>query len=67
MNYASMMGMFGGMGNVFSGTPKVKLYSVLSITPGKRHAWIDSSEGRIRKPINSIPKDLMDEFKKGVA
>jgi hypothetical protein len=61
------MAMFGGLGRVFRRTPhtikpKSKLFSVLSITPGKSHAWCDSDQGRIRKPIGSIPKDLMAEY-----
>jgi len=43
--------------------PKAKLLSILSITPGKHHAWCDSDQGRIRKPIESIPKDLITEYK----
>jgi hypothetical protein len=70
MNYsrlAAMSGMFGGLGRVFKGTPhtikpKAKLFTVLSITPGKSHAWCDSDQGRIRKPIGAIPKNLMAEY-----
>ena len=64
---AAMAGMFGGLGRVFRGTPhtikpKAKLFSVLFITPGKNHAWCDSDQGRIRKPISSIPKNLMAKY-----
>ena len=34
---------------------KVEIYSITSITPGRYHAWLESSVGRIRKPINQIP------------
>ena len=60
---AAMAGMFGGLSRVFRGTPhtnkpKAKLFSVLYITSGKHHAWCDSDQGRIRKPIGSIPNGL---------
>lgn len=44
---------------------KAQLIRVLSITPGKHHAWCESDKGRIRKPIGSIPKDLMAEYANG--
>ena len=30
------------------------IHSIISITPGKHHAWVESSVGRIRKPLESI-------------
>ncbi len=36
----------------------VRIEKVLSITPGKNHAWVESSVGRIRKPIEKIPEHL---------
>lgn len=38
---------------------KVELYSVISITAGGHHAWLESNVGPIRKPLASIPDDLL--------
>ena len=64
---ALIAGMFGGFDRIFGGAPrqvkpKAKLIRVLSITEGKHHAWCESDQGRIRKPIESIPKYLMNEY-----
>ena len=64
---AALAGMFGGLGRMFGGTPrqikpKANLIRVFSITEGKHHAWCESDQGRIRKPISSIPKDLMAKY-----
>lgn len=32
----------------------VKTYRIIRITPGGRHAWVESSVGPIRKPLNNI-------------
>lgn len=38
---------------------KAKIYKVLAITPGRHHAWVESSAGIIRKPLGSIPARLL--------
>lgn len=42
---------------------EVVIEKVLSITPGGNHAWVESNIGRIKKPLNAIPKRLLDEFR----
>jgi len=44
--------------------PKANLIRLESITPGGQHAWCDSDQGLIRKPIVSVPKDLIAEYRK---
>jgi hypothetical protein len=44
---------------------KAKLIRVLSITPGGSHAWCESDQGPVRKPIASVPKDLMSDYRNG--
>jgi hypothetical protein len=61
-------GISAGMGKIFrapSRVPKsaVRLLGVVSITPGGNHAWCDSSEGMIRKPIGNIPNDMMAAYR----
>lgn len=43
--------------------PNAKLIRVLSITAGGNHAWVESDQGKIRKPLSSISRDLMDNFR----
>ena len=43
--------------------PKAKLIRVVSITAGGNHAWVESDQGSIRKPLSAIPKDLLDAFR----
>lgn len=37
----------------------VKVESVVRITSGGRHAYVNSNVGVIRKPLNSIPSKLL--------
>lgn len=41
---------------------KVKIYEVLCITAGRHHAWVQSSVGKIRKPLGSIPYKKLRAF-----
>ena len=34
---------------------KVDIYHIISITPNRMHAWVNSSVGRIKKPTHAIP------------
>ena len=38
---------------------KVKINSVVSRCAGETHFWCDSNVGMIRKPVGSIPKNLL--------
>lgn len=40
----------------------ISIYEVLAITPGKMHAWMESSVGRIRKPLGSIPDTILNSY-----
>lgn len=40
---------------------KAKIYRVLTITPGRHRAWVESSAGIIKKPLGSIPAHLLAE------
>ena len=40
----------------------VSIYEVLAITPGRMHAWMESSVGRIRKPLESIPDTILNSY-----
>ncbi len=42
--------------------PKARLIEVVSITPGRQHAWCASDMGLIRKPLAAIPKSLMNDY-----
>jgi hypothetical protein len=42
---------------------KTRLIRILSITPGGTHAWCESDQGNIRKPISAIPKGLMNDYR----
>jgi hypothetical protein len=33
---------------------RLKIYSIERITPGKRHAWLNTNVGLIRKPLGSF-------------
>ena len=43
-------------------TAGVAIYEVLAITPGRMHAWMKSSVGRIRKPLGSIPDAVLNAY-----
>lgn len=43
--------------------PKARIIRVDRITPGKQHAWCESDQGMIRKPLASIPAGLLKEFR----
>lgn len=69
MNKSIMLiaGMFGGFDRTVSRAPrqinpKAKILRVLAITAGKHHAWCESDQGRIRKPVESIPQALVNEY-----
>ena len=38
---------------------RVKINSVISCCSGETHFWCDSNVGRIRKPVEGIPKRLL--------
>lgn len=40
----------------------VSVYEVLTITPGRMHAWVNSNIGRIRKPLGSIPDAVLNTY-----
>lgn len=40
---------------------KVVIKKVLQITPSKRHAWVETNIGKLRKPLSSIPEKLLKE------
>ena len=40
---------------------KAKIYRVLTVTPGRRRAWVESSAGIIKKPLGSISAYLLAE------
>lgn len=39
--------------------PKAVITAVIRKTAGGRHAWCESDRGIIRKPLNSIPSNLL--------
>jgi hypothetical protein len=41
-----------------------EIYKILSFTPQGKHAWVESSIGKIKKPIWAIPKDVLEAWKK---
>ena len=41
--------------------PKTKIYRVLTITPGRHRAWVESSSGIIKKPLVSIPGHMLED------
>ena len=43
--------------------PKAKVIRIDSVTPERAHAWCDSDQGRIRKPIGALSKDLIEEYR----
>lgn len=45
-----------------SDRPKAKLIRIERITPGGHHAWCESNVGLVRKPLASVPDDLIREF-----
>lgn len=47
---------------LFKRTSGVAIYEVLAITPGRMHAWVNSSVGRIRKPLGSIPDAILNSY-----
>lgn len=47
---------------LFRKTTGVAIYEVLAITPGRMHAWVDSSVGIIKKPNSAIPAKLLEAF-----
>lgn len=46
----------------FTKASGVSIYEVLAITPGRMHAWVNSSVGRIRKPLGSIPDAILNSY-----
>ena len=36
---------------------KVEIYEIISLTPGRMHAWVNSSVGRIKKQLKYVPKE----------
>lgn len=40
---------------------KVEIHKVIRITAGGNHAWVDSNKGTIRKPLESIPEELLNQ------
>lgn len=61
-------GMFGGFEAVAGSAPKhiksrAKIYKILRLCPGRRHAWVDSNIGIIRKPLDSLSEALHKDFK----
>lgn len=48
----------------FKPKSKAVLYSLISICPGKRHAWYESSVGRIRKPLQGTLQVAPSELKR---
>ena len=47
---------------LFRNPSGVAIYEVLAITPGRMHAWMKSSVGRIRKPLGSIPDAVLNAY-----
>lgn len=47
---------------LFKESSGIAIYKVLAITPGRMHAWVNSSVGVIKKPNGSIPSKLLVEF-----
>ena len=47
---------------LFQRSSGVAIHEVLAITPGRMHAWVDSSVGIIKKPNASIPARLLEAF-----
>ncbi len=47
---------------LFKKSSGIAIYEVLAITPGRMHAWIESSVGRIRKPLGSIPDTILNSY-----
>lgn len=43
---------------------KIEILKVVSMTPGGNRAWVETNVGLVRKPLNAIPKELLDEFNK---
>ena len=43
--------------------PKAKLIRIAWITPGGHHAWCESDCGLIRKPLASVPDEMIAEFR----
>jgi hypothetical protein len=44
--------------------PKAKLIRIERITAGGHHAWCESNVGLIKKPLASVPDDLIAEFRR---
>lgn len=64
-----LMNAFAGGPTFFSGgggTGRTKktptIYHILSICPGLNHAWVDSSVGKIRKPLNTLPTMALEDY-----
>lgn len=47
---------------LFKRSSGLSIYEVLAITPGRMHAWVNSSVGRIRKPLGSIPDAILNSY-----
>ncbi len=43
--------------------PKAKLIRIERITAGGHHAWCESNVGLIKKPLASVPDELIREFR----
>lgn len=47
---------------LFKKSSGLAIYKVLAITPGRMHAWAESSVGRIRKPLGSMPDAILNAY-----
>lgn len=41
---------------------KVEISEIISITPGRHHAWCESNVGRIRKQLKSLSAEIIRTY-----
>lgn len=44
---------------------EVIILEVVEITQGGNNAWVITNIGKLKKPLNAIPKRLLDKYKEG--
>lgn len=60
--FRSPSSFFGGGGSSLSAKKTPTIYHIISICPGLNHAWVDSSVGKIRKPLNKISSMAIADY-----
>ncbi len=49
---------------VYKERPRAEINRILWLTPGGRHAWCESHVGPVRKPLASVPREMIAEFRR---